>query len=261
VLSAAEFLNDRVFPPIDSLIPPTPQTSSQMSRLVWCTCRSHCLRFNPETQSYEGEGHLIPKSTAANHQLDDRLSQTLDNFAANVATQILGPSPPSDAAEEMTDSSTDDHNFVLETEILQRRTWTLGNQPLAFAIDPSPSLEYQYPAASEMHICNRGPYALLPENVANTAYLENESRLCEILVELDRRHPTDGRELMLTKVHEGLIAMRRHKEMEWNRQRTWSIARFHGYSVVVTGEPTRTYIFLSIAFNSNVRSLFWNLDP
>ena len=212
-----------------------------MGRLIWCTCKTHCLRFNPETQSYEGEGQLIPKSTAANHQLDDRLSQTLDNLAENVAARVLGRSLPPDAAEEVAYSPTDDHNFALEAEILRRCTWTLGSNPLVFAVDPSPSLEYLHPAASEMHICNHGPYALLPGNRANTAYLENESRLCEILVGLNRRHPTDIQESMLTKVHKGLVSMRRHKEMEWNRQRTWLIARSHGYSVVNTGEPAHKF--------------------
>jgi len=212
-----------------------------MSRTVWCTCKSHCLLFNPETQSYEGEGQLIPKSTAANHQLDDRLSQTLDNFSANVAARILRHSPPPDAAEEVVHSPADDHNFVLEAEILQRCTWTLGDHPLVFAVDPPPSLEYRYPTVDEAHLCNHGLYALLPGNVANTVYLENESRLCEILTELNRRHPIGRQELMATKVHEGLMIMRRHKEMEWNRQRTWSIARSHGYSVVDTGELTQIF--------------------
>ena len=236
-LSATKFL-----PLIDNQLSDlSPKSPAQMGRQVRCTCKSHCLRFNVETQSYEGEGQLIPKSTAANHQDDDRLSETLDNLTQNVAAHVLGHSSPSDAAEEVAHSSTDDHNFVLEAEILQRCAWTLGNHPLVFAADPSPSLAYQHPTSSEVHLCNHGPYALLPGNIANTVYLENESRLCEILVGLNRRHPVDRRESMLTKVHEGLIAMRRHKEMEWNRQRTWSIARSHGYSVIDTGEPTRTF--------------------
>ena len=212
-----------------------------MSRQVRCTCKSYCLEFNPETQAYEGEGHFIPKSTAANHQLDDRLSQSLDNLTANVASQVLSYSPPPDPAEEVVHLSVGDHNFTLEAEILRRCTWSLVNQSLVFAVDPSPSLRYQYPAADEAHICNRGPYALLPGHVANISYLENESRLCEILVELNRRRQIEGLESMLTKVHEGLVAMRRHKEMEWNRQRTWSIARFHGYGVVDTSELARIF--------------------
>jgi hypothetical protein len=206
-----------------------------MSRLVRCTCKSHCLNFNPETQSYEGEGHVIPKSTAANHQLDDRLSQTLDNFTANVASRVLGYSPHPDVVEEAVNPPTDGHAFILEAEILRRCTWTLANHSLVFAVGPSPNVEYQYPAADETHICNYGPYALLPGNTANAAYLENESRLCEILMELNR-HTIVGREFMLTKTYEGLATMRRHKEIEWDRQRTWSIARSHGYVVVDTGE-------------------------
>lgn len=140
-----------------------------MGRLVRCTCKSYCLDFNPETQSYQGEGHLIPKSTAANHQLDDRLSQTLDHITVTVAARVLS-SPTPDAAEEAAHLSTDDHNLALEMEILRRCTWTLGNHSLVFGVDPSLSLEYQYPAIDETHVCNRGPYALLPGNIANAAY-------------------------------------------------------------------------------------------
>lgn len=233
-----------------------------MSRLAWCTCKSHCLEFNLETQSYEGEGQLIPKSTASSHRVDDRLSQTLDNLTANVAARVLRYSPPPDASEEVVHSSADGHSFVLETEILRRCTWTLGDRSLVFAVDPFPSLEYQYPAADKTHVCNHGPYALLPGDIANVAYLENESRLCEILMELNRRHPIERWELMLAKVHEGLTIMRRHKEMEWNRQRTWSIARSHGYGVVDTSEPAHAFpSSLSTTLNSNIRPLFRNLDP
>lgn len=144
-----------------------------MDRLVRCTRKSHCLRFNPERRSYEGEGQLIPKSTAAGHRLDDRLSQILNNVATTVATRILRRFLSPDAAEEAAHSPADDYSFVLEAEILRRCVWTLGNDSLVFAINPSPSLEYQYPAGNEVYICNRGPYALLPGNAANTAYLEN----------------------------------------------------------------------------------------
>lgn len=212
-----------------------------MSRLVLCTCKSYCLEFNSETKSYEGEGHFIPKSTASNHQSDDQLFQTLDTFTANVAARVLRYSPPLYAAEEVTRPSTDDHSFVLEEEIFRRCTWTLGNHPLVFATYPSPGLEYRYPTAEEAHICNHGPYALLPGDAANVAYLENESRLCEILIELNRQHSMGRWELMATRVHEGLAIMRRHKQMEWNRQRTWSIARANGYAVVDTGKLPRTF--------------------
>lgn len=57
-------------------------------------------------------------------------------------------------------------------------------------------------------------------------------------MELDRRPSTVGREFMLTRVHEGLAAMRRHKEIEWNCQKMWWVARSHGHGVVDTSELT-----------------------
>ena len=206
-----------------------------MSRLVRCTCKSYCLEFNPETQSFEGEGHLIPKSTAANHRRDDQLPETLDDLAANVASRVLRcPAPPDESLEPP--PKTHAHAFALENEILRRCTRSFGNHPLVFAENPSPTVEYQYPAVDETYICNRGPHALLPGNIANTAFLENESRLCEILRELDKQHSIGGREFMLDKVQEGLVRMRRHKEMEWNRQRIVPLASTYGYGVVDTSE-------------------------
>jgi hypothetical protein len=221
-----------------------------MSRLVRCTCRSYCLTFDPETQTYEGEGELVPHSTAANHRKDDLLSQTLDTFTENVATQVLSYSPPPELLNQhpprpgFHDQNTPpgSHNqpppdiyFALQAETVYRCTWTPVNHSLVFAVGPSPALRYQYPSTSEICTPNREPYALHPRNVANEAYLENESRLCEILMALERRSVSDIRDRLLARVYEGLAMMERHKETEWNRQRAGSIARHHGYSVVDTG--------------------------
>ena len=216
-----------------------------MSRVVLCTCRSHCLTFNPETQVYEGEGTLIPKSTAANHRQDDLNSQALDSFTENIATQVLNYSysPPPELDDEDPPPlgfhgqlpPSDDLYFVLEAEAVHRCAWAPANRSLVFAAVPSPTLQYQYPSTSEMRIPNREPYALNPEDNTNAAYLQNESRLCEILVSLVRRPASEPRERLLVRVCEGLAAMEHHKETEWNRQRTGSIARRHGYSVVETG--------------------------
>ena len=220
-----------------------------MSRLVQCTCRSHCLSFNPETQTYEGEGGLVSKSTAANHRRDDLLSESLDAFTENVATQVLGRSPPPEFLNHRSphlaprDQSTgfhgqpppDDFYFTLETETAYRCTWTSTNPSLVFAMNPSPTLQYRYPSTFEMRTPNREPYALDPRNTVNAAYLENENRLCEILRVLERRPVYDAWDRLLARVYEGLEKMEIHKETEWNRQRARSIARHHGYSVVDTG--------------------------
>jgi len=213
-----------------------------MSRLVRCTCRSYCLTFNPETQSYEGEGALVSKSTATNHRQDDLRLPALDTFTENVAKQVLSYSPPIESLNQQSPPPgsydqfrPDDLYFMLEAEASYRCTWTPTNQSLVFAAGPSPTLQYRYPSTFETHTPNREPYMLDPGNIANRAYLENENRLCEILRVLGRQPVSDVRDRLLTRVYEGLAMMERHKEVEWNRRRVGSVARQHDYSVVDTG--------------------------
>ena len=217
-----------------------------------CTCRSHCLAFNPETGSYEGEGRLVPRSTAANHRRDDISSQTLDSFTQDIATQVLGFSPPPEFLDHRPSSprfdnqdilpsglrdqsSPDDLDFVLEEEISHRCTWAPVNHSLVFVLNPPPTLPYEPPTALEILIPNRAPYSLDPQKPINRVYLENESRLCEIVMTLERRPISDTRDRLLARAYEGLVTMNRHKEVEWGRQRAGSIAYHHGYSVVNTG--------------------------
>ena len=206
-----------------------------MAGLVRCTCKSHCRPFNPDTLSFEGDGELVTKSTAYNHRLDDQTAPSLDSFAGNVAARILKSSPPTELLEPDTIADLPNEEVVLETELMYRCSWTPTDQPLVFVSVPTPDCQYQHPSPNELHLCNRGSYALAPGNRANEAYLENESRLCEILLSL-RKLPFTGeaRERLESKIHDGLLRMRRHKEVEWNRQRTYSIARQHGFTVVDT---------------------------
>lgn len=225
-----------------------------MSRTVRCTCRSYCLTFNPETQSYEGEGELVSKSTAANHRRDDLLSPALDTFTQDVAAQVLSYSPPPEfnnrnlpnlrGSHDRSTTPPEFHNplddlyFVLETETTYRCAWAPINHSLVFASDPLPMLSYRRPSASEIRMPNREPYALHPQKPINTVYLENESRLCEILAALERRPVSDVRDRLVAKVCGGLTMMDRHKEAEWNRQRAGLIAHYHGHSIVDTGAHT-----------------------
>lgn len=218
--------------------------SRGMERLVRCKCRSNCLVFNPQTQTYEGEGELIPKSTASNHRQDDLLPQTLDTLTENVATRVLTHASPSGSLSQDSlypgfgaqnaGSPPDDFFFSLEAEVMYRCAWAPTNLPLVF-VDPSPTTRYQTMSTSELHTPNREVYALDPRNRANAAYLENESRLCEILRSVGRQTPSDTRDRLLARVYEGLKKMEIHKETEWNRRLAGSIAQRHGYSVVDTG--------------------------
>ncbi|KAF9789463.1 hypothetical protein BJ322DRAFT_1105314 [Thelephora terrestris] len=202
-----------------------------MKKLVRCVCKSHCRPFNPDTLSFEGDGALVHKSTAYNHRLDDQMAESLDTFAGNVAARVLGPPPPIDLSDPELVEGVSDEETLLEMELAYRCSWTPTEQALIFVSTPSPHCKYQFPSINELHLCNRGTYALKPGHRANEVYLENESRLCEILIRL-RELPSTGTRELEPKVQEGLLRMRRHKEVEWNKQRTYSIARQNGYTVV-----------------------------
>jgi len=220
---------------------------------------------------------LVSKSTAVNHRQDDFKSQTLDVFTENVATQVLRYSPPAVLPGQQTHHPEsndlcpppgfhhkphqDDLYFILEAEIAYRCTWAPINHSLAFAATPPPTLQYRYPSDSELHTPNREPFALNTGDVANAAYLENESRLCGILGVLGRRPVCDVRDHLLARVYEGLVMMERHKEVEWNRQRAGSLARFHGHSVVETGTYDILVYLEPFSKNSKIRSLLQELAP
>ena len=198
---------------------------------------------------------MVPSSTAANHRRDDLSSQTLESFTQDIASQVLGFTPPLELRLDHRptnnqdpgfhgQSPPDDLDFVLEAETSYHCTWAPLNHSLVFVSNPPPTLPYRPPTASEILIPNRAPYSLDPQKSINRAYLENESRLCEILMTLERRPISDTQERLLARVYEGLVMMSRHKEAEWSRQRAASIAHHHGYSVVNTGIHK-----LSIAWN------------
>ena len=222
-----------------------------MKTLVLCTCRSHCTTFDYSTQTFVGPGHLIPKSTALAHRKDDFRIENLDNFSGNIASHVLQHDPPPEIPDTHLPTTSQQELFVLEMEVIDRAMWTPAGQALVFAIDPPSELEYQYPRVSEVHLANHGPHALDPNKRSNALYLENESRLCEILSRLRVLTPkTDEAVGVEDKVYEGLRRMRRHKETEWNRQKRHSIVRQHGYAVVDSSKSSTSAMIHLISHNS-----------
>lgn len=214
-----------------------------MSRLVRCTCKTHCLEFDHGTQSYRGGGELVSSSTAQRHRFDDRLAEQIDKTTRIVASQVLRHEPPAELVDEVSSGVTQYETFHLDREVMSRSSWTPSDRPLVFAVTPEPNLKYQYPPPSEIHVPNRGPHALDPTDRANRHFLENESRLCEILIDLQRRpHPGDVEVVLADKVYEGLLRMRRHKEVEWDRQKTREVARSNDIAVVDTGALWTNYL-------------------
>jgi len=211
-----------------------------MGRQVLCTCKSYCLRFNQETMSYEGPGILVPKTTADRHRLADLSTRELDKTASTSAARILGQPPPTNPPPmDLVEGSSRDvpqhETFHLEMEVASRCMWTPSGRPFVFVVTPTEQLEYQHPDLSRGHLPNHGPYSLVPGDKANREFLENESRLCEILYHLEQYLLRDAEIVLQDKAYEGLHRMQRYKEAEWNRQRKLSIIRSLGCAVVDSG--------------------------
>lgn len=203
-----------------------------------CRCRSHCTRHDPSTGTHVGSGILIPRETARRHALEDKRAEVLRNFVGTPPPTLEHPTllDNAGALDADAESLAQEELFTLEMEIAGRTKWSPANRPLVFLRDPGPSQGFTLPNPSDIHLSNHGPHALDPTYHANTSYIENEMRLCEILVQLrGLRHSGTPLENLEEKVSEGLARMWRHKEIEWGRRRYRSVAIHHGFPVVDTG--------------------------
>lgn len=213
---------------------------------VFCTCKSHCTTYNHNTGAYDG-GQVINKSTAYRHRQDDNRSANLDRFAHHVASSILDEPPglgltyPSNqffSLSPLQTATLPGEVITLEGEIRDRISWTATSRPLIFATDPVPDLDFENPLNSRHYIPNNGPYTLHPLNPNNIAFIENESRLYEIIENLKTDTPPVEREILEDlddMVTTGLHRMMEHKRSEWERQRWKTRAIAQGYVVVDTG--------------------------
>ena len=213
---------------------------------VLCTCKSHCTTYNHETGTYDG-GQFVNRTAAFRHRLDDNRSATLDDFTSNVASSILNDAPglrfirDSNAVvspSPLQAAALPGEVITLEGEIRDRISWTATGRPLAFATDPIPDLDFENPLTSSHYIPNAGPHVLHPSIPKNTAFIENESRLYEILGSLKTDILAVDQEVLddlSDKVTTGLHRMMEHKKCEWERQRAKTRAIAKGYAVVNTG--------------------------
>jgi hypothetical protein len=213
---------------------------------VFCTCKSHCTTYNHDTKAYDG-GQVINKSTAYRHRMDDNRSVTLDRFARHVASSILNETPglgiirPSNGVpifSPLDATALPGEVMTLEGEIRDRISWMATSTHLVFAIDPVPDLDFENPLNSSQFIPNNGTHLLNPSNPINIPFIENESRLYEILGNLRTGTlPIDQEVLedLVDMVTIGLGRMMEHKGSEWERQRGRTRAIARGYDVVNTG--------------------------
>ena len=213
-----------------------------MSPSVFCTCRSHCSTYDPQTGEYRG-GQLINRNTAYLHRKDDDRSTNLDKFATHVASSVLEASSllrlPHNARESspLHLETLPQELLTLEQELRDRVSWTPTRRPLVFVGGPLPNTMFENPLLAPDYVPNAGPCALLPSHPYNIGFIENESRLYEIRVQLEQlRTAQEICERLSDQVDVGLRRMMEHKRDEWDRQRLKSRATASGFVVVDTGE-------------------------
>ncbi len=146
---------------------------NRRSRQVLCRCQSHCTIHNRTTGLYEGEGHFVSRSTRDSHVKDDQLRRSMANPGA-----VAIPS----------------QNWLsiyrAQVEILRTFPVTSRRVPLVFRCNPALSGTFVTPTDHEMLIPNDGIHALT-NDPANQAYLEIETRYCELCTFVQRMDATD----------------------------------------------------------------------
>ena len=213
---------------------------------VFCTCRSHCTTFNDEIGVYEG-GQRVKRTTAFRHRMDDNRSAILDGFSRRVASSVLNETqsigiihPDNEAvgSSPLQTAALPQIVITIEGEIRERISWMATSKPLVFAKDPISDFDFDNPLASSRYIPNSGQHALHPSNPKNIAFIENESRLYEILGTLKTDLPGVDRDVLdglADKIAVGQHRMMEHKRCEWERQRLKTRAIAEKRVVVNTG--------------------------
>ena len=213
----------------------------------FCKCRTHCSRYNAETKTFTG-GQLVNRSTAFQHRKDDTRSRGLGNFATRVASTILDDGSSLGLSHQRGDLSTlsplatetlPHELLTIEREVNGRVTWAPTIWALVFAADPVPDQDFEDPLSAPNYTPNSGPHALRLSHQRNLAFIENESRLFEIIHHLSSlTGHSEQCEVLTDMAFAGLQKMIQHKRHEWNRQRKTMTVIENGYTIVHTGDCT-----------------------
>lgn len=190
-------------------------------------------------------GELVNRSTAFQHRKDDTRSRDLGDFATRVASTILDEGSRLGLSHHQHNVSTlssltaeelPHELLTIEREVNGRVTWAPTIWALVFVADPVPDQDFEDPLSSPGYIPNSGPHALRSSHQRNLAFIENESRLFEIIYHLcSLTGHSEKREALTDMAVTGLQKMIRHKQREWDRQRKAMSEIKNGYTVVHTG--------------------------
>lgn len=120
--------------------------------------------------------------------------------------------------------------YRAQVEILRTFPVTSRRVPLVFRCNPALSGTFVTPTDHEMLIPNDGIHALT-NDPANQAYLEIETRYCELCTFVQRMDATDEQTHLLDLLYSELRRLVREKQVQWTVQ-----CSVVGKSYVNTGE-------------------------
>lgn len=206
---------------------------SKKSKTCLCTCRSHCTTYNASTNSYEGNGNMLPRGTRDNHLRDDKRLATQERTTSpswrsripSFRRRSLRPSSVEVEPPPLSPPSVEDANLnfirLLKDELLWYCELPLSSphRPLQFIHDPASNDQYATPPGEELLHPNAGLYALRLDCPCNTALLATESRLCEMVSLLTAMDRTEEGEALIERIQEELDLMSREKGVHWDEQR------------------------------------------
>lgn len=200
------------------------ENSGRRPKTVLCKCR-RCGTFNPLTNLYEG-GKMISRSSRDNHVRDDKLqnamrASTFPDGHQNNGSASQQNTPPDHTQSDSARRETWINLIEREVQWYSELPVTSPTVPLVFLHDPALNGEYSWPSDEELFRANYGLHALKVKPRANAAFLETESRFCELITTLRAGPQTDlAVSALIDRLYDELGRLCYEKELQWAQQRS-----------------------------------------
>ncbi|KAJ3501861.1 hypothetical protein NLJ89_g9152 [Agrocybe chaxingu] len=175
-----------------------------------CKCKSHCTLYNPQTGTYEGDGHIVSRRTRDNHVADDK-KRAAGSIHLLTTQTVLQREDQSNWIKIINDEL----NILLELPI------TSPMKSLVFCNSPSDHGPFAWPSDQEIMLFNHGLYALTG-HCSNRALLSTEQRFVELytlLQTFDFGDQTEEGGRLLDRLLESIKWVIHQKEIQWAIQR------------------------------------------
>ncbi|KAJ3525918.1 hypothetical protein NMY22_g10376 [Coprinellus aureogranulatus] len=186
--------------------------------LVICRCKARCLKLNPATGKYEGQGVPVSPKTRVRHRRDERLSALLANTeGSSLVIQ------EADLDDDHDRQGMWEELIRAHLEGLQDLAVTSSQHPLQFTNNPKEGGPYSYEydeELGELPDCpNVGRHALDTTVPTNRAYLNKENTLWELCRTLESFTLTDTTRHLRSEAYQQLALIEREKAFQWETLR------------------------------------------